>query len=102
MAKYMPILIGCPHYQTFVRGTYECDSTGTHPVGPDGSFLLEYVRCGHRAGRCAQPLCVLHHLNRRSKGAWHPYGVLACPPKQKEQKPSVSPSGVAGRDGWYA
>jgi len=86
VSRYRPILIGCPHYRRFVRGTSECDTEGRYLRAADGSFLLQHIRCGQNGGRCTQTLCVLHRLNRRGPQAWFPYSVVAGadrdPPQQ--------------------
>ena len=101
MSQYKPILIGCPQYQRFVRGTYECDETGKYLRTADGNFSLEQTKCGHCGGRCAQTLCVLHRHNRLSDRSWHPYSVL---PVQKENVPAKTapPRTTAAKKGFYA
>ena len=86
MAKRRPILIGCPNYQVLVPGTYECGPDGQYLLSPEGSFLVERARCGHRGGRCAQTLCVLHRLNRGGKGSWHPSRLVAPPRRSKRRR----------------
>ena len=81
MSKRRPILIGCPHYQKLVPGTYECDEKGGYLCGPEGTFLVQQTHCGHLNGRCAQTLCVLHRYNRRGAGSWHPWRIMAPQPR---------------------
>ena len=77
MSRYRPILVGCPQYRVFVRGSYECDENGQYILAADGSFALSRARCGHYGGRCMQTLCALHRYNRRGKGSWFPQTILA-------------------------
>ena len=86
MAKRRPILIGCPHYQRLMPGTYECNDAGGYLLAPDGSFVLERARCGHNGGRCAQALCVLHRNNRGGRAAWFPSRIVAAPQRKKKRK----------------
>jgi len=85
--KRRQILIGCPHYQRLVRGTYACGPDGDYDLAPDGSFLLERAECSHQAGRCAQTLCVLHRYNRGGPGSWYPSRLLAVGSPKAETRP---------------
>ena len=84
------ILIGCPQHRRLMRGSYGADESGECRMGPDGSYLLEFVRCSQDDGRCMQTLCVLHRFNRRGPGAWYPYTVVAAREPRR--------SGAAGRE----
>jgi len=79
VARYKPILIGCPQYRRLVRGWYECDTDGHYHLGPDGSFVLARARCDELHGRCMATLCALHRFNRGGPGTWYPERILALP-----------------------
>lgn len=91
-----PIQIGCPEHGQFVRGQYVCAEDGQFCFGPDGCFLLAFVRCDQGGGRCAQTLCALHRLNRRGPQTWFPDRIRYLPFRQnaparrKEAPPSPS------------
>jgi len=92
MAGRKRILIGCPQYRTLVAGTYACDGQGAYLLGPDGTFLLRHVRCGHRGGQCMQTLCVLHRYNKRGTGSWYPEQILAAPEAQTHVRRPEAPA----------
>ena len=100
MPAYRPIWIGCPQYHCLVRGEYACDGQGGYRLAPGGQFLLEHVRCGHRAGRCVQTLCTLHRHNRRGPGSWYPSGIWAFHPRRQTDAPPRRPD--TDHRGWYA
>ncbi|MBN1555626.1 MAG: hypothetical protein JXA11_12845 [Phycisphaerae bacterium] len=77
MAHRERILIGCPHYQMFVTGSYECDAAGRYLLRPDGTFDIYRAKCGQRGGQCDETLCFLHRYNRRHAGTWYPTEIMA-------------------------
>lgn len=87
MARFKHILIACPEYRVTVRGRYECNADGTYPLGPDGSYILNRVRCNQYEGRCAQTLCALHRYNNRGPGSWYPEIILTLPEKNPTSPP---------------
>jgi hypothetical protein len=96
MARFKPILIGCPQYGKLVRGEYACDEDGAYRLGPDGTFALALARCGHDGGRCMQTLCVLHRFNRRGGSSWYPTQILAMRQGRRgRRKNSGPPNGQA-------
>ena len=95
MARQRPILIGCPHYQKMVPGTYDCDEDGSYRLAPDGKFAVERAHCGHLGGRCAQTLCVLHRFSRQGERSWYPHHIMAAPDRKSPRKRRRPPSGSA-------
>jgi len=91
VAKYKPILIGCPQYTRLIRGSYECDDRGRYLLAPDGTFALPRVRCGQYGGRCMQTLCVLHRFNRRGSGSWFPSQILAMDEAEPKRRSTRQP-----------
>jgi hypothetical protein len=77
MSQRKRILIGCPHYQRYVTGSYPADAQGRYLLDRTGVFNPLQARCGRRGGRCSQVLCALHPYNRRANGTWYPTDLLA-------------------------
>ncbi len=91
MTRRRPIWILCPQYRKRVRGWYEAGERGVFRLGPDGSYLLDYVRCTQDGGRCMQTLCVLHRFNRRGPESWYPERILTIP--ARKTAPGEHPAG---------